>query len=45
MGNKDRLERARNFHARGQLAEAQALYREVLQAQPDEVEAWKGSGS
>ena len=36
-GREGGLERARAFHAQGRLAEAEALYREVLRVQPDEV--------
>ncbi len=44
MGKKGRLEQAQSLHARGSLVEAEALYREVLQSQPDEVEAMEGLG-
>ena len=44
MGKKGELERAQWFHASGRLAEAEALYREVLRVHPDEVEAMEGLG-
>src|SRR5271157_793842 len=45
MGKKGRLERAQSLHVRGRLAEAEAIYREVLQVQPDQVEALEGLGA
>jgi tetratricopeptide (TPR) repeat protein len=45
MRQEGGLERARSLHARGRLAEAEALYREVLRLQPFEVEALEGLGS
>ncbi len=44
MGKKGRLERAQSLHARGRLVEAEALYRELLQAQSDELDAMEGLG-
>ncbi len=44
MGKKSRLERAQSLHVRGRLAEAEALYREVLRVQPYQVEALEGLG-
>ena len=44
MGKKARLERAQSLHARGRLVEAETLYRDVLQRQPNEVKALEGLG-
>src|SRR5271165_4961844 len=44
MGKKSKLERAQSLHVRGRLAEAEALYREVLRVQPYQVEALEGLG-
>jgi tetratricopeptide (TPR) repeat protein len=43
-GKKGRLQRAQTLHARGHLVEAEALYREVLRAHSDDVDALEGLG-
>ena len=44
MGQNGTLDQAKSLHRMGRLAEAETLYRAVLQAQPGELEAMEGLG-
>jgi tetratricopeptide (TPR) repeat protein len=44
MANEGKVRRAKTLHVSGRLGEAEALYREALQAQPGDLEALEGLG-